>query len=111
MNKKNNFVENNSHLVYSPNAKATFDGGSDGGNGFPVIEYSSNALQIKANDLLEMVDATPAIFKYTYDGETTWAFIIKGSISSNTYYFTALVGTSIVRFAAVSANGKPTKTG
>lgn len=108
MSKKNNFVENNPHLVYSPNAKATFEGGS---GGFPVIEYSSNALQIKASDLLAMVDVTPAIFKYTYNDETTWAFIIKGFISNNTYYFTALVGTSIVQFAAVSANGKPTKTG
>lgn len=111
MSKKNNFVENNPHLVYSPNAKATFDGESSDGNGFPIIEYSSNALQIKASDLLTMVDATPVIFKYTYDGDTTWAFIIRGFISSNTYYFTALVGTSIVRFAAVSADGKPAKTG
>lgn len=110
MVKKRNFIEDNPHLVYSPNAKATFEGDS-GGSGFPIIEYSSNALQIKAIDLLAMVDASPVIFKYTYDGDTTWAFIIRGFISSNTYYFTALVGTSIVRFAAVSADGKPAKTG
>lgn len=109
MVKKRNFIENNPHLVYSPNAKATFEGGS--GVGFPVIEFSSNSLQIKAGKLLEMVNASPVLFKYReYDGDI-WAFVIKGFFSSNNYYFVALEGTSLLRFAAQNADDKPTKTG
>lgn len=110
MVKKRNFIENNPHLVYSPNAKATFEGDSSGGSGFPIIEYSSNSLQIKASDLLAMVDVSPVLFKYA-DGDSTetWGFIIKGFITDNAYYFNSLVSNQVVRFVATSADGKPAK--
>lgn len=110
MSKKNNFIENNPHLVYSPNAKATFEGGSGGGSGFPVIEYSGTALQVKASNLLAMINTSPVLFKYA-DGDSTetWGFIIKGFITGNAYYFNSLVSNQVVRFVATSADGKPAK--
>ena len=110
MTKKRNFIEDNPHLVYSPNAKASFEGNSGSGSGFPTIEYSGNALQIKASKLLAMVNVSPVLFKYD-DGDSTetWGFIIKGFITGNAYYFNSLVSNQVVRFVASSADGKPTK--
>lgn len=105
---KHSFVDVNPYLVYSPEVEATSEGGS--GVGFPVIEFSSNSLQIKASDLLAMVDASPVLFKYA-DGDSTetWGFIIKGFISSNAYYFNSLVSNQVVRFVASSADLNPRK--
>lgn len=106
---KHSFVDVNPYLVYSPEVEASSEDGS--GSGFPVIEFSSNSLQIQAGKLLEMVNISPVLFKYReWDGDI-WAFVIKGFISSNNYYFVALEGTSLLRFAAQNADSKPTKTG
>ena len=112
---KNEFVDDNPYLVYSPKAETTSEGGSGGGGGVPFFEISAEGeIQLVASEFMEILNKGIANGIMS-DSALTSDMIAMGYMNNvpsegNVTFHIIVVqngDVAVLNFVALDANSKP----